>query len=78
MSVGELVALGELEVALRVETLLVLVRLGRGAAYHIAAGVLELVGEFLHLLIELFHLRGNQPSRISPVDEERLYSLWRL
>ena len=42
-----------------------LVRLGRGA-YEIAAGVLELVREFLHALVELFHLR-EQPSRVTPV-----------
>ena len=30
----------------------------RGAAYHIAAGVLELVREFLHPLVEFFDLRG--------------------
>ena len=42
------------------------VGIGRGAAYEIAAGVLELVREFLHALVELFHLR-EQPSRVTPV-----------
>ena len=32
------------------------VGIGRGAAYEIAAGVLELVRELLHALVELFHI----------------------
>ena len=45
--------------------------IGRGA-YEVAAGVLELVREFLHPLVELLHLRENQPSRITaPTSQSR-------